>query len=50
LADAYYDNNLPVVKERLAAAGVRLAKLLNTILVGGDIAEWRRVLSAIRIA
>ena len=34
LGDAYYDENLPVVKERLVAAGVRLAKVLNTVLAG----------------
>lgn len=31
LGQAYYDNNWPVVQMRLAAAGVRLAALLDSI-------------------
>jgi len=34
LGSAYYDRNLPIVKQRLIAAGVRLGQLLNKILVG----------------
>jgi len=34
LGAAYYDRNLPIVKQRLIAAGVRLGQLLNNILVG----------------
>jgi len=34
LGDAYYNTNLPIVKQRLIAAGVRLGQLLNNILVG----------------
>jgi len=37
LGEVYYKANLPVVQQRLIAAGVRLGKLLNTILDGGDI-------------
>jgi len=33
LGDAYYNTNLPIVKQRLIAAGVRLGQLLNNILV-----------------
>jgi len=33
LSDDYYNRNLPVVQDRLIAAGVRLAQLLNTTLV-----------------
>jgi hypothetical protein len=32
LGDTYYQNNLPIVKQRLIAAGVRLGQLLNNIL------------------
>jgi hypothetical protein len=32
LGTAYYDRNLPIVKQRLVAAGVRLAALLNSDL------------------
>jgi len=34
LGTTYYDRNLPIVKQRLIAAGVRLGQLLNNILVG----------------
>jgi len=34
LGDAYYNANLPIVKQRLIAAGVRLGQLLNNICVG----------------
>jgi len=34
LGDTYYNTNLPIVKQRLIAAGVRLGQLLNNILVG----------------
>jgi len=34
LSTRYYDVNLPIVQQRLIAAGVRLATLLNKILVG----------------
>jgi len=34
LGDVYYNRNLPIVKQRLIAAGVRLGQLLNNILVG----------------
>jgi hypothetical protein len=33
LGTAYYDRNLPIVKQRLVAAGVRLGQLLNNILL-----------------
>jgi len=36
LSTEYYNQHLPIVKLRLAAAGVRLAQALNTILVGND--------------
>jgi hypothetical protein len=35
IGDAYYDANLPVVRQRLYRAGVRLAAVLNETL--GDI-------------
>jgi len=31
LAQKYYTDNIPIIKERLMAAGIRLAKILNTI-------------------
>jgi len=34
LGQGYYNRNIPIVEQRLIAAGVRLAVLLNTILVG----------------
>jgi len=34
LGDAYYNRNLPIVKQRLIAGGVRLAALLDTIMNG----------------
>jgi len=34
LGDAYYDRNLPIVQQRLIAAGVRLAAVLDSILSG----------------
>jgi len=34
LGEYYYNHNLPIVMQRLIAAGVRLASLLNTILTG----------------
>jgi hypothetical protein len=36
LSTGYYDTRLPIVKERLAAAGVRLAVTLEVQLNGGD--------------
>jgi len=36
LYDNYYNANLPVVKLRLIAGGVRLGQLLNTLLVGNS--------------
>jgi len=33
LTDDYYNRNIPIVKERLMAAGIRLATLLNSIFV-----------------
>jgi hypothetical protein len=35
LGDTYYNRNLPIVQQRLIAAGVRLAYLLGQILGGG---------------
>eukprot|EP01115_Flamella_aegyptia_P007187 TRINITY_DN29922_c0_g1_i1.p1 TRINITY_DN29922_c0_g1~~TRINITY_DN29922_c0_g1_i1.p1 ORF type:complete len:294 (+),score=125.74 TRINITY_DN29922_c0_g1_i1:90-971(+) len=35
LGDAYYNANIPIVKQRLVAAGVRLANLLNNIFGSG---------------
>jgi len=35
LGDAYFNRNLPIVQQRLIAAGVRLAALLGRILGGG---------------
>jgi len=32
LGEQYYQHNIPIVKERIVAAGVRLAALLNSIL------------------
>jgi len=34
LGDRYYEVNLPIVQQRLIAAGVRLATLLNRVLTG----------------
>lgn len=34
LGDTYYQRNLPIVQQRLLAAGVRLGTLLNSILTG----------------
>jgi hypothetical protein len=34
LGDAYYNRNLPIVKQRLIAGGVRLAALLDSIMNG----------------
>jgi hypothetical protein len=34
LGDAYYKRNLPIVKQRLIAGGLRLGQILNTVLVG----------------
>jgi hypothetical protein len=34
LSEVYYNRNLPIVFQRLIAAGVRLGKLLNSILTG----------------
>jgi len=34
LGEYYYNHNLPIVFQRLIAAGVRLASLLNTVLTG----------------
>jgi len=34
LSSVYYNRNLPIVKQRLIAAGVRLGQLLNNILTG----------------
>jgi len=34
LTDKYYETNLPIIKQRLIAAGVRLGTLLNNILTG----------------
>ncbi len=34
LGDEYYNTNLPIIQQRLIAAGIRLGQLLNTILVG----------------
>jgi len=34
LGDKYYNTNLPIVQQRLIAAGVRLGTLLNSILTG----------------
>lgn len=34
LGDAYYNRNLPIVKQRLIAAGVRLGAVLNAVLTG----------------
>jgi len=34
LGDAYYNRNLPIIKQRLIAGGVRLAQLLNNLFVG----------------
>jgi hypothetical protein len=34
LGDKYYDTNLPIIQQRLIAAGVRLGTLLNNILTG----------------
>ena len=31
LGDAYYDEAIPVVEQRLAQSGIRLAALLNSI-------------------
>ncbi len=31
LGEWYYEHNLPIVQQRMIAAGVRLARLLNTI-------------------
>jgi hypothetical protein len=36
LADAYFARNWPVVRRRLAAAGVRLASIFNSIFVEKD--------------
>lgn len=36
LGDAYYDRNIPIVKQRLIAAGVRLGALLNKIFGGSN--------------
>jgi len=32
LGEVYYDDNLPIIQQRLIAAGVRLAVVLNTVL------------------
>jgi hypothetical protein len=34
LGEAYYKRNLPIVKQRLIAGGLRLGEILNTVLVG----------------
>jgi len=34
LGTAYYNRNLPIVKQRLIAAGVRLGQILNNVLIG----------------
>jgi len=34
LSDVYYNRNLPIIKQRLIAAGVRLGQLLNNLLTG----------------
>jgi len=34
LGDVYYNRNLPIVQQRLIAAGVRLATLINTLFTG----------------
>jgi hypothetical protein len=34
LGDAYFDKNLPVVRERLYRAGARLARVLNECFAG----------------
>jgi hypothetical protein len=49
LGDDYYYHNLPIVKERLAAAGVRLAKLLNNIFTGQINIDWKKILPSVRI-
>jgi hypothetical protein len=49
LGDDYYNENLPVVKDRLTAAGVRLAKLLNNIFTGQTSVSWKNILPMVRI-
>jgi hypothetical protein len=42
LGDVYYDRNLPIVKQRLIAGGVRLGQLLNN-LFSGDLTVIKRI-------
>jgi len=37
LGDVYYNRNLPIVQQRLIAAGVRLGNLLNRLLTGSSL-------------
>ena len=34
LGDAYFDKNMPIVRQRLYFAGVRLARVLNECFAG----------------
>lgn len=39
LGQSYYDHNLPIIKQRLIAAGVRLGALINNIFSSGS---WKK--------
>jgi len=48
IGEAYYDDNLPIIKYRLIAAGVRLGTLLNTILEGSNTKQVYQVLKELK--
>jgi len=50
LDDDYYNTNLPIVQQRLIAGGVRLGKLLNSLLVGREsyIDNMKKVIGHLR--
>jgi len=40
----YYDSHLPIIQQRLIAAGARLGQLLNNILTGKEIKIAKKTL------
>jgi len=51
LGETYYDSNLPIIQQRLVAAGVRLGNLFNNVLSSSSdkIATSKALLSATRV-
>ena len=39
IGQAYFEQSIPVVEERLAIAAVRLAEVLNTIYANGEVRD-----------